>query len=297
MFFHSWEVIGAIQIAFYAILIIVSIYPALKLITNASPFRLFYIRYSILLFAKFVAGAILVAYVHDYTNVNLAIATSVLNAISLGFITMLLAFSIKFVDTYRNPDKKKKKKSNNGGFFIFALLRADYRTSEAWESLLEKVTLVGVIINAVGYSYITSNRSLSKSLQEAGSIIYLATLILISGLIAHKIIKERKQSTKEYKFILIVLAICAALVPFILVRVIYTICGAFTFRVDGTYTTDVSKFTFLFGDWKYYAFIGFLEECICAALYCLMTWVVLTGESNLKRHLESGDESVKTLDV
>lgn len=295
MYFHSWEVIGAIEVAFYAIIIILSFYPALKLIKTASPFRMFYIRYSILLFSKLVAGALLVAYVQDYTNVNLAIATSVLNSIALGFITMLLAFSMKFVDTYRNPNQeKKKKKSKNIG--LIGLLKADYTKVEAWESLFEKIALAGVIVSAVGYSYISSDRSLSKSLQEAGSIIYLVTLILISGLIVHKIIQEKKQTTKEYKFILTILTICAVLIPFILVRVVYSICGAFTFRVDGTYTTNVSRFTFLFGDWKYYAFIGFLEECICVALYCLMTWVVLTGESNLKRHLES-DESIKTLDV
>ncbi len=275
---RPWEIIGAIQVAFYVIITLITVYPSVGLIRNRSPFRWFFIRYTILMLSKITGGILLIIYKNNYTNVNLAVATSVLNSISLAFLTMLLAFSTRFAETYRNPEQNKK----NGGFLgIYGLIHADYTKSASWDNLLEKLTFVTMILNIVGNSMVGSDRATSKPIQEAGSIIYLVCLVLIGALVFHKIMKEKRQADQEYGFILGVLTICAILLIFILIRMIYGVCYAFTFNVDGTYTTNVSKFTFLFGDWKYYAFIAFIEECICVALYALMIWVVFNGENKL----------------
>jgi len=281
---HPWEIIGAIQISLYTIITLVSIYPALKLIKSKSSFKWFYIRYSILLLTKIIGGALLISYTHDYTNVNMAIATSVFNTIALGLISVLLAFCVRYVDTYKmtHENLKSSSKSKYKHGVILSLFTADYTKSRSWEILAEKLLIVVMIVNIVGNCSMSDDRETSKKLQEAGSILFLVVLLVIICLIIHKVIKAKKrQSDKEYKFILIVLFICGIMSPFILVRMIYSICSAFAFKVDGTYTTDVSKYTFLFGDWKYYAFLGFLEECICAGLYSMMSWVVFIGERRL----------------
>lgn len=276
---RPWEIIGAIQVAFYVIISVITFYPGVRLVKNRSPFRPFFIRYTILMLTKIIGGILLIIYKNNYTNVNLAITTSVFNSVSLAFLTILLAFSTRFAETYRNPEQTTKK--NKG---LSSLIHADYTKSASWDNLLEKLTLVAMILNIVGNSMVGSDRAASKPVQEAGSIIYLVCLVLIAALVFHKIMKEKRQAEKEYGFILGVLTICAILVIFIFVRMIYAVCYAFTFNVDGTYTTHVSKFTYLFGDWKYYAFIAFIEECICVALYALMIWVVFNGENKLGLH-------------
>lgn len=294
-----WEIIGAIEVAYYVIITLIAVYPAIQLIKSRSKFRYFFIRFSILLLTKIAGGALLIAYKHYYTNVNLAIATSIIvNSVALAFITMLLAFAMKFIETYRNPDRASGNKKS-GFLGLKKILSADYTQSSSWDYLAERLTFVVMIINIVGSSLIGSNRSTSKSLQEAGSIIFLVCLAMITALIFHKIVKEKSQTHQEYGFILALLTICAILVVFILIRMIYSVCSAFSFRVDGTYTTNVGKFTFLFGDWKYYAFMAFLEECICIALYTVMIWVVYIGENNLDRQITTTEsfEITQKLDV
>ncbi|KAH3680262.1 hypothetical protein WICMUC_000443 [Wickerhamomyces mucosus] len=300
--FGAWNIISIVEITFYALVILLGIYPTIKIISKKSRFGWFYIRYGILVFSKLVAGALLVGYIHqlnDYINgneieningneieninINLLIASLVLNSISLGFLNMLNNFIVAYVDKFGKIKEEQNKKKYPGQGIIYLIfpiesLKEFYRGKifDGFESLSSKLTLYAIIINSVGSSRVedtdSNERKVTKQIMEAGAIIYLISILSNGILTCIKIFHQKSIHFKK------ILGLSLTIFPFLLIRIIYNVCAAFTYSVDGTFSENVSKFTFLLGDWKLYLGLLFVEECICTAILLVITWIVLYEE-------------------
>ncbi|CCH42678.1 putative membrane protein [Wickerhamomyces ciferrii] len=306
--FNPWEILSAFEIGYYAVLLALVIYPSIKIFQIKSKFRWFFIRFYILLLIKIIGGALTIAFIKDSNHsLGLGIGSSVLGVISSGIIVTSLIFIINFIESFDQPSKPKEK------FKLFKLLKTGVsnlfksksnREPMNWNSLVDKLTLATIIINAVGSSYSSTDPSISKKLSETGSILYIIVTLLIIVLIKQGFnsIQKSSQSTihiKSYKKQLLTLVIIN--MPFLFIRMVYNICTSFSINTSGqTYATRISKFTFLFGQWEYYTFMAFLEECIIMLIFTLVSiWVYkkeyVDGLTTREVVVDDYDESSKSV--
>lgn len=290
MSLHPWKVIAIIEIAYYAIIFLISLYPTFVTVMRKTKFRMFYIRYYLLVLSKLASGALVYVFIHqvdssyDNTNeeTNLLVAAAVLNSVALGFIMFLAIFTLKYIhdllriedddDDYDSVNQSKVTKLIN---VINSIRSGNFKSFKGLTEIGGKLILIAIILNIVAYSFIQSDRSTSRSLQEAGSIIYLACLMFIV-FVAYRTVRDQHKSYTRNQIVIFMLYGILAMTPFVLVRIIDSIAAAFNFTVSGDSFTGNSKFSFLFGDWKIYAFMAFLEECIAVGIYTLMTWINLS---------------------
>lgn len=295
--FTNWKVIAVVELIFYILIIISAVYPSYQTITSkTSRFKLFYIRFFVLSFAKLVSGALLLPYIHQVNqvlggnddvnvNLNLLIAAISLNSVSLGLLTIMNLFVVKYTEKLNssNPTPSTIKSK----FFIIRFLHvmfpidAIYNAGKglyliAVESLIQKVTIYAIIINVVGSS-ISSGTSpdtqlKARTLLRTGSLLYLICNLCNGGFIIFKLTSFTNAYLKKLLW-------CSfAIIPLLTSRIIYNICSAFSFKVNYDEGFNVNKFTFLFGDWKIYLGVAFVEECLCIALFAGICWIVSREE-------------------
>ncbi|KAH3675713.1 hypothetical protein WICMUC_002505 [Wickerhamomyces mucosus] len=293
--FSQWRTISIVEIAFYFLLIIFSVIPAFKIFFSKSKFKRFYIRYSLLVFSKVVSGCLLVAYIEQLNNyasgksqnegdINLLVAALVLTSISFGFINILTNFVISYTDEFYLPPKEKVKgivKVLEMVIPISALIelsKGNYILAS--EFFVSNLTFYALILNIVGATRMgdtgVASRTTTKQIMEASSILF-AIIIVLNGLFA-----ARKIYHQRSPYFTRILWTSLFISPLLLVRIIYSIGAAFTFNVDGTFTENTSKFTFLFGDWRLFLGLSFVEEFICTVLLCVTSWIVYIGEPKEK---------------
>ncbi|KAH3684269.1 hypothetical protein WICPIJ_004744 [Wickerhamomyces pijperi] len=318
--FNDWKIISIVEICYYFVIIIASAYPTLKVLTSAnglkksnpvSDLKPFFIRFWILLFAKFVAGILLPPYIHQLnlqiadngstsSNTNLLIASVVLHSIGLGFINILNLYIIEYIDKlqiYVSDGYESQpivKLPGSRALRLVLPIDVIYELGQGHYNLaltlaLSKLTFYAVILNAVASSRLgddpsVPDRTTTRSILSAGSIIYISAMAMISVYIIHKYFFEKKPHGNGIyvNYIKKLLTFNVLITPFLLVRMIYNVCSAFTFNVHGTFFTNVSRFTFLFGDGNLYAGMVFAMEAICILWITCILWVIFENSQNVE---------------
>ncbi|KAH3684448.1 hypothetical protein WICPIJ_004584 [Wickerhamomyces pijperi] len=293
---YQWKVISIFEVAYYFLIIVASAYPFIKTAKSpVSKFKLFYARFFLITFCKLVSGALLVGYIeqvnkyHDNgtgtINLNLLIASISLNSVSLGMLTLMNLFIVKYTEKLKVSADDFQEKPKAG--YSFPLLKVFFPVDAikharagshllAFESLTQKVQIYAIIISVVGAAISNgtgpSTQKTARSLLRAGALLYLISNFFNAGFI---ILKLRAATAGLQKNLL---WFSLSVIPFLTVRIVYNICSAFTFKIDYNDGFNVNKFTFLFGDWKIFVGVSFVEECVCILIFTVVCWVVLRQE-------------------
>lgn len=139
--------------------------------------------------------------------------------------------------------------------------------------LIQLVLTIAFILSIVGASRSTSSiqstRNSAESMRKAGSILFAVSYLVIVALTAfcwmqRDLIYYHRRS----------LLLCAtAALPFLLVRLIYSVCSAFSgipsFNSSGpeAATGSLSAFNIITGKWELYLVMAFLMELIVVLIY------------------------------
>lgn len=125
------------------------------------------------------------------------------------------------------------------------------------------VILAADICTIVGASSINSSGSGRSSSMEAGSILFLVTIILMVLIVwGHHLSNAHRTTAK----------ILLASGAFFIVRHVYSILSS----LAGINFENPSKFLLIFGEYQYYTFMGFMEECIISIILLVNLYVFHT---------------------
>ncbi|KIJ34914.1 hypothetical protein M422DRAFT_34854 [Sphaerobolus stellatus SS14] len=131
--------------------------------------------------------------------------------------------------------------------------------------LIHILVTIGLILSVTGGidaspDHSPSDQKDGRNHSKIGSILFLAAYFALAGLqvLLHGV--RERFNDNQIKF----LNVLSLALPFLFVRVLYTVLAAFTAKSSGP-----SKFSSISGDWKIYLFMGLLMEYIVVLIYII----------------------------
>lgn len=289
----QWEVTSGFQVGFFAMFFFAFIYLTILKIRQHAKLRLiiaFFILAFIFNVLKIVGGITgLVLLKSTNFNETLFIVTYIFDSISLGLVLRAISSLVQhmfkqnrqqsasrnkfaFPSQYGNTDHD----SNNTelktgdvetGYDNQYNEAVDNSLVESEDELTSKnplnpfrlvtlLILAAVVLSAVGYSLLSNDTSMStaQNLVRAAAVLFLiGTLALIASLVY--IWSHGAES-------LVVAPLLIAALVVLIVRCSYSLLTAF----HGIHFNEPSKYMLIFGDYKYYTFLGLLTEGIANVL-------------------------------
>lgn len=288
------------QVAFFAIILITFLTGMFLRISRVDATlrkNLFVVTFFFTMFSSFKIGGGICAIIQvdqDKPSIGLMIATYILDTASLGF---LLKSILNYLDYMMFP---RPSSSSNGGILgIFKKSGSDFeevRITNRKDSdtstedlrptdpkkdlskfhpfrLTTVVITVAIILSIVGACEMSdgSTGGSAETYFRVSSLLFLATLISIFGLLVYIYFQQPsfKSGIRIIMFSLV----------FYLVRIIYSIVLSFTgINIS---STSFNKFTLIFGDYKYYTFMGFLMELLIAImLFIISQWFLMRNPTH-----------------
>mmetsp|Transcript_2269 Transcript_2269/g.2492 ORF Transcript_2269/g.2492 Transcript_2269/m.2492 type:complete len:287 (-) Transcript_2269:2251-3111(-) len=261
----SWEIVAYVQVIFFAIMLIGLVVVVVQKWTKGNDrkiIRKFGGYFGLFTICKVAGGicGIILLHQSQYSS-GLTMATYILDNISLGILIKCVLPFLELMVTEKDPEAlqgnpfkydngSEDQKINFRNTGIGSLVETTLKKNLPFR-LLTLVILAAVICTIVGSSNISSDGNNSgTSPMKAGSILFLVLIVLMGALIiwGHSLNKDHQLMAK----ILLVSII------FYIIRSIYSILSSFA----GINFENPSKYLLIFGQYQYYTFMGFLEECI-----------------------------------
>ncbi|ONH66984.1 hypothetical protein BON22_3219 [Cyberlindnera fabianii] len=300
---HPWRVIAAINVAFFSLFLVLAAFPLVHIARVAfKRFTRIVILITLLYCTKIASGGLLL-YLLDHLSdsnsnkeINIFIASMVLASLAPAFLLMCNFKLVGYINHLERGDNVPKKHVTLFGHIfslrrnIVTLLRG---TSEerldSTEGIYWTLVIVTIALSSAGNGVSSSNYTAARGLIRAAGILYLIEWIILIGLIVYAIrtvIVMKRVTYQKYVNFLLILAAIAAI--FVGVRVCAYIAQAFTLK-KGYYGFGQSRFSYLTGEWKLYAFVTFMPECIASGIWVVILWC-------LSKHLkheryDTGSES------
>lgn len=286
------------QVAFFAVILITFLTGMfLRIFRVDATLRknLFIVTFFFTMFSSFKIGGGFCAIIQvdqDKPSTGLMIATYILDTASLGF---LLKSIVNYLDYMMFPRPSSSSNGgilgifNKGGNSDFQEVRIGLSNRKDSESSTEDmrptdpkkdlskfhpfrvttvVIMVAIILSIVGACEMSDGSSggSTGTYFKVSSLLFLAALILVFGLLVY-IYFQQPTFRSGIRIIMFSLV-------FYLVRIIYSIVLSFTgINIS---STSFNKFTLIFGDYKYYTFMGFLMELLIAIMLFIISQWFLT---------------------
>lgn len=242
----DWRNIEYFAVVYYSLVLLSLI--LIHVFTREFRFRKISILLLVLSVLKIAAALCCIELVNNNpTSISLYIASMVLNNIAVGlFIRSITSILDDHSQSY--PTKSLFGSVRN------IIIDSSTDLLEKFDSLTNLIILAAVILSAVGGGLAYEDRTTARKLLEAGSVLYLASIVLIGLSIVW-----RFQSIDRPKALLLL-----SIIPFMLIRTVYSVCSAFLF--NGYIGDSVSRFDFLFGDYRRYLGMVVMEESVVVAV-------------------------------
>ncbi|CAK7895012.1 hypothetical protein CAAN1_05S01112 [[Candida] anglica] len=278
MTISDWKILAYVQLVYFALFAIaftISVIQILGVRRNAiSTFdaginkiiKFYGLYFGLFILCKIAGGACaIVLYSLKTSNTNLYIATYVLDSVSISMLIKSFLPLIEFLIDKRTEVLDHQHDIHN----------PDFKKSPDYElppkpkyhpfQVLTVLLLVGLILSIVASSSMDSSSASSyKTLLKASAFIFLAVILIITGILAFSV-SFFSNSIYAHGYLLVSQAYILLLaMPFMLIRVIYSLLSAFSGA--NILSGHPSKYTLLLGDYKYYTFMAFAEECIISII-------------------------------
>lgn len=289
---QHWKALTYFQIGFYVLIAIVDLLQIIQVFKARSNVegsfekgvtRIFrsYLIYSTLFVICKITGGVLGAVLLNLktANTNVLIATYVFDSVSLGFLIKTFLPIVEFV-----LDKRTDILNGVAGIDSDAKYQGEIERPKKGRyhpfRILTLVLLAAVICTIVASSSMSDNISTYRACLKASALLFLAVVIIMMAMVAY-LIKFFKTANYPHSDIVIRLAtIVLAATPFLIVRCVYSILSAFS--NTNLFEGVPSKYTLFAGDYVYYTFIAFVEECVVIILIILTVWYFLNKVEYLR---------------
>lgn len=269
--FDQWQIVSYVQIIWFTVLAIVNIVLISMFhnkVQNRKQLWIFSGYFGVFTLAKILGGILGLVFLHESKfNEGLYIAVYVFDSVSLGFLLKSIFPFIKCMlkkdvkgDEEMYPSQSKWPEMNGAPAII-----AKYFLGPL--EVLTLFVLISVILSIVGSSKMASGGSLTEN--KVSSLMFLfATLVLAAIVIyvnfnnPHYVLPAR-------------LLILTSLI--LVVRCLYSIVAVF----HNLSFTNPSKYSLMFGDYKYFTFLSMLMECVVGVvLLFIYRWFLTSGRFN-----------------
>lgn len=278
-YFEEWQAVSYVQIIWFAVLAfanIVLLFTFYSRFLNKKQLWMFSGYFGVFTIAKIAGGVLGIIFLHKPEFVEgLYIAVYVCDSVSLG---MLLKSSFPFIERMlkkdANPDQEMYNEEPVKGYGPF-----DVETKSARPTLIQKyflgpfqfltlLVLVSVILSIVGSSQMSSSNANVTPI-KVSSLLFLAATLVLGGIVIYV-----NFNNPIYVFPARLLMCCAFL---LVIRCLYSILSSF----NHLSFTNPSKFSLMFGDYKYFTFLALLmESLIGIALILTYQWFLKNGRFN-----------------
>lgn len=133
--------------------------------------------------------------------------------------------------------------------------------------VLTLFVLVSIILSIVGSSQLASGGSLTEN--KVSSLMFLAATLVLAAIVIYV-------NFNNPQYVLparLLMATCLLLV----IRCLYSIVAVF----HNLSFTNPSKYSLMFGDYKYFTFLSLMMECVIGVvLLFIYRWFLITGKFN-----------------
>lgn len=278
-YFDEWQAVSYVQIIWFAVLAfanIVLLFTFYSSFLNKKQLWMFSGYFGVFTIAKIAGGVLGIIFLHKPEfDQGLYIAVYVCDSVSLG---MLLKSSFPFIQRMlkkeANPDQEMYNGEPIKGYGPF-----DVETKPVKPTLIQKyflgpfqfltlLVLVSVILSIVGSSLMSSSNGNVTPL-KVSSLLFLASTLVLGGIVIYV-----NFNNPNYVFPARLLMCCAFL---LVVRCLYSILSSF----NHLSFTNPSKFSLMFGDYKYFTFLALLMESLVGiALILTYQWFLRKGRFN-----------------
>lgn len=272
----SWEIVAYVQVIFFAIMLIgLGAVVVLKWTkgTDRGIIKKFVGYFGLFTVFKVAGGicGIILLHQSQYSS-GLTMATYILDNISLGLLIKSVLPFLELMVTEKDPkalvgnpfkyetgseDQTMDVRKMGLGTLVETTLKKNLPFR-----VLTLVITAAVICTIVGATGINSSgKNSGSSPMKAGSILFLVVIILMAILIAwgHSLNADHRTMAK----------ILLGSIAFFITRAVYSILSSFA----GIDFENPSKFLLIFGEYQYYTFMGFLEECIISIILLVNLFV------------------------
>ncbi|RCK67627.1 hypothetical protein Cantr_03434 [Candida viswanathii] len=261
--YTEWEAVSYVQLFIFAIFFVefaFSIIYKLRKKAQLKPILPFCILFSLFVLLKLTGGILGLVFMHQLTfNLNLFIPTYIFDTISLGFITRSISSLIEHMLNHQDAadsgqlpqrpmiqfkvdDIETQKDADDNSF-----------AKNFWPfKLVTVVLLVAVALSIAGTSQATETDPPSSvgTLLKTSSVLFLIGVLLMIGILVY-ILCMGEQFNTVAKLLILCLVI-------LIVRCVYSMLAAF----HGISFQTPNKYMILFGDYKYYTFLGLMIEAL-----------------------------------
>ena len=275
-YFEEWQIVSYVQIIWFTVLAFANIallFTFYSSFLNKKQLWMFSGYFGAFNIAKIAGGVLGIIFLHKPKfDKGLYIAVYVCDSISIG---MLLKSCFPFIQRMLKKEAKTDQEMYNGEP-IKRYGPFDVETKPARPTLIQKyflgpfefltlLVLVSVVLSIVGSSKMASSNG-SVTPLKVSSLMFLASTLVLGGIVIYV-----NFNNPNYVFAARILMFCAAL---LVVRCLYSILSSF----NHLSFTNPSKFALMFGDYKYFAFLALLMECLVGmALILTYQWFLRNG--------------------
>lgn len=271
--YTGWEIVSYVQIfVFFIFLIefIISIIFKLKKRNELKPMLPFFILFGLFLLLKVAGGILALVFMHQQNfQLSLFIPTYVFDTVSLGFITRSISSLIQHMFNQQGglhngrspPIPNVEYKAND-----IENQSEEIHTNFAkkfWPFKLVTIVLIVAVILSI---YGTSEASETNPPSSVGTFLRTSSILFLVGVILMIAILVFMLSIGD-KFNIIAKLLISGLV-ILIVRCAYSIMTTF----HGINFEEPSKYMILFGDYKYYTFMGLMIEGLAAICILIAYW-------------------------
>lgn len=271
----NWEIVAYVQLIFFAIMLIglgAVVLQKWRKGTDRGIIKRFVGYFGIFTVCKVAGGVcgIILRHQSQYSS-GLTMATYILDNVSLGLLIKSVLPFLELMVTEKDPEALVENpfKYDTGSedqmmdvrkMGIGKLVGTTLKKNLPFRVLTLVIT-AAVICTIVGATGINSNGQNRSSPMKAGSILFLVAIIFMAVLIAwgHSLNEDHRTMAK----------ILLVSIAFYIIRAVYSILSSFA----GINFENPSKFLLIFGEYQYYTFMAFLEECIISMILLVKFFV------------------------
>lgn len=290
----NWKIVSYVQIAFYVLIAIVDVFVILRFISarrnrNTSwgkgvnnIFKFYLIYFSLFIVFKIAGGVCAAILFHQDTfPLGLTIATFIFDSISLGILIKSVLPLIEYFLDLRSDIVTGT-----------VNLEEEYKLTEEGEAyerpekgryhpfkILTLILMGAVICSIVASSEMSSSPSTYKTCIKISAILFLVVVLIVTAILFFTISFFSSSAYPHASIITQQAIILLIACPFLLIRVIYSILSAFS--NSNIASSTPGKFTLLFGDYVYYTFLGFIEECIIALIIIFSVFYFINNVNHM----------------
>lgn len=272
----NWEIVAYVQVIFFAIMLIGLGAVVLQKWTKGTDrgiIKRFGGYFGIFTACKVAGGACGIILLHQsHYSSGLTMATYILDNVSLGLLIKCVLPFLELMVTEKDSEALVENpfKYDTGSedqimdvrkVGLGRLVGTTLKKNLPFRVLTLVIT-AAVICTIVGATGINSNgQNSGSSPMKAGSILFLVVMIFMAVLIAwgHSLNEDHRTMAK----------ILLLSIAFYIIRAVYSILSSFA----GINFENPSKFLLIFGEYQYYTFMAFLEECIISMILLVNLFV------------------------